>query len=117
MVDIAEEIFSFFLPDDVLKWFDVAGGTKNQAHIHITLEEKNEPPIPEKHRGKKVVSKGFKDITIDDFPVRGRRVQLTFRRRCWQIEGENALLKRDIQIHHEGTQLEKEFARFLKAGG
>jgi len=115
MVDIAEEVFSFFLPNDVLTWFTIASGTKNQSHIHIVLEEKNNPPVPKEHIGKQVTSKGFKDITIDDFPVRGRKVSLTFRRRYWQIEGETTLLKRDINIQHEGTQLEKEFANFLKA--
>jgi hypothetical protein len=115
MIDITEEVFAFFLPDDALKWFDVVGGTKNQASIHIILEEKNNPPVPREHQGKHIISKGFKDITIDDFPVRGRKVTITFRRRYWQFEGEETLLKRDIRINHEGTQLEKEFANFLKA--
>ena len=110
-----EIAFSYFLPEDILTWFTIVDSSKNQASINITLEEKNNPPITEKHRGKHVISKGFYDITIDDFPARGRRVQLTFRRRYWQIEGEGTLLKRDIKINLEGTQLEKEFANFLKA--
>ena len=66
---------------------------------------------------KKVETKGFTDITITDFPIRGRRALLTFRRRYWQIEGEEQYLKRDIQLCFPGTQLEQEFAYFLKEDG
>lgn len=115
MPDPDEIAFSYFLPDETLKWFTIVNASKNQSLIHITLEEKNNPPVPPEHQGKHIISKGFKDITIDDFPARGRRVLLTFRRRYWQIEGKEGYLKRDIKMHHEGTQLEKEFANFLKA--
>ena len=78
------------------------------------MEEKNIPPITEQERGKKVTSKGFKDILIDDYPIRGRKTELILRRRYWQVEDSDKLLKRNIQLYAEGTQLEKEFASFLK---
>lgn len=106
-------IFSFFLPDRTLEFFDILSGEKTGDTIHIVLEEKNDPPLEEKHKGLPVLSKGFQEITITDFPVRNRTVTLTFRRRRWQVGDE--LLKRDIQLTAEGTQLEKEFADFLKA--
>jgi len=42
---------------------------------------------------------------------------LTFRRRYWQVDGRKGYLKRDIKLCFPGTQLEKEFARFLKEDG
>src|SRR3990167_5042240 len=116
MSDPAEDVFSLFLPEGVLQWFDVVSGTKTEHDLHVTLEEKNLPPINENSRGKHVESKGFTDITVEDFPVRGRKTTLTFRRRYWKVEGQETLLKRDIQLVWEGTHLEKEFAAFLKEG-
>lgn len=105
-------ILSFFLPDRTLEFFDVIAGEKTGDTIHITLEEKNNPPLEEKHAGLPVRSNGFQEITITDFPARNRTVTLTFRRRRW-IVGDD-ILKRDIQLTAEGTQLDKEFADFLK---
>lgn len=116
MSDPAEDVFSLFLPEGVLQWFDVVSGTKTDSALHVVLEEKNSPPITEAIRGKHVESKGFTDITVEDFPVRGRKTTLTFRRRYWKVEGQDTLLKRDIQLVWEGTHLEKEFAAFLKEG-
>lgn len=114
MSDPAEDVFSLFLPEGVLQWFDVVSGTKTASELHIVLEEKNAPPITEETRNRHVESKGFTDITIQDFPVRGRKTILTFRRRYWKVDGCDKMLKRDIQLTWEGTQLEKEFALFLK---
>lgn len=106
-----------FLPDGTLEWFEVKSWAKKENDICIVLEEKNIPPIKEKFKNRNVFSKGFFDITITDFPIRGRRGLLTFRRRYWQIEGEKKLLKRDINLCFPGTQLDKEFACFLKEDG
>ena len=67
--------------------------------------------------GKKILARKFHEITITDFPIRGRRTLLTFRRRYWKIEGEEKYLKRDIKLVFPGTQLELEFANFLKENG
>ena len=78
------------------------------------MEEKDNPPIKE---NQKIIARKFHDITITDFPLRGRRTLLTFRRRYWKIEGQKEYLKRDIPLAFPGTQLEKEFADFLKEDG
>jgi hypothetical protein len=114
MVDPERDVFSLFLPEGVLEWFDVVSGKKTPGTLQIVLEEKNIPPITEELHGLHVESKGFKDITVDDFPVRGRKTMIIFRRRYWKVGGRDTLLKRDIQLVWEGTQLEKEFALFLK---
>jgi len=108
-------IAEIFLPVGTTEWFEITSHAKDDNDIRITLEEKNIPPITDKD--KKILSKGFSEITITDFPIRGRRTLLTFRRRYWQIEGQKELLKRDIKLSFPGTQLEKEFADFLKEDG
>lgn len=110
-------ILDLVLPEGTLNWFDAVEGTRDDNDIHIILEEKNIPPLSEKDKNKKIFSKGFTDITVTDFPIRGRRTLITFRRRYWQIEGEKEYLKRDIKLCFPGTQLEKEFANFLKEDG
>jgi hypothetical protein len=108
------EVLSYFLPIDTLKWFDIVEGSKDDTLIKLVLEEKNIPPIPMKYNNEKITSKGFKEITISDYPIRGRKTLLTFKRRYWQIDGQKKLLKNDIKLVAEGTLLEKEFADFLK---
>lgn len=85
----------------------------NGETIHITLEEKNEPPIEERHLGLPVKALDFQDITIRDFPVRGRETFLTFHRRRWRVGSE--ILRREIKLCAPGTRLEEEFGLFLKA--
>lgn len=110
-----EEALSWFLPDGILEWFDCKDVEREPGLFRITLEEKNVVPVlPEEHRKKNVTSKGLKRIVIDDFPIRGRKVQLIILRRVWKIEGVEELLKRDIPLSAPGTKLEKEFADFLK---
>ncbi|MCX6800073.1 MAG: hypothetical protein NT091_02935 [Candidatus Falkowbacteria bacterium] len=111
-------VFEVFLPEGTLEWFDLVQSAKDENDIKLILEEKNILPISEKDlNGRKIIAKGFTDITITDFPIRGRRALLTFRRRYWQIEGQKEYLKRNIQLSFPGTQLEKEFALFLKEDG
>lgn len=107
-------ILELVLPEGTLDWFDTVEGTKDDKEVHIILEEKNIPPLSENDKDKKVFTKGFTDITVSDFPIRGRRTLITFKRRYWQIEGQKEYLKRDIKLCFPGTQLEKEFADFLK---
>lgn len=104
-----------FLPKGILEWFEIKKIENSEQKIRITFEEKNiVPELDEKHRGKNVTSKGFKRILIDDFPIRGKKVELIFLRRLWQIDGEKELLKRDIKLVIPGTTLSPDFGAFLK---
>ena len=113
-MEIQQKILELILPKGVLDWFVLTDGTINNEDVQITLEEKDDPPTLE---NQKIIARKFHDITITDFPIRGRRTLLTFRRRYWKIEGWKEYLKRDISLSFPGTQLEKEFADFLKADG
>lgn len=112
-----KKVLELFLPKGIFEWFDAAEGEIAENDLRIILEEKNIPPAREELKDKKIASKGFKEITITDFPVRGRRTLLTFKRRYWQVEGHKELLKRDIPLNFPGTRLGKEFADFLKEDG
>ncbi len=113
-MNFEKSILELVLPEGIFEWFDIAGGDRDESDLRIILVEKNNPPVTEEIKDKKIESKGFKEITITDFPIRGRRTLLTFKRRYWQVEGQAELLKRDIPLSFPGTQLEKEFADFLK---
>lgn len=112
--NINSKVLELILPENSLQWFDIIDAKKTDKEMHIVLEEKNNPPLPDNYNNESILSKGFKEITISDFPLRGRKTILTFRRRRWQIVGQNKLLKRNIKLTAEGTTLEKEFAEFLK---
>lgn len=114
METLEKQTLGLVLPKGVFEWFDVAGSQADENLVQITLEEKNIPPIPEQYKDRTAIPKGFAEITIADFPIRGRRTLITFKRRYWQLEGLDSYLKRDIQMTFPGTQLEQEFAAFLK---
>jgi len=117
MESTSNQLLKLLLPEGVFEWFDVTDSSRTEDVLSVTLTEKNIPPLDSEDKGKHFESKGFKEITVTDFPIRGRRVLLTFRRRYWQVEGKNELLKRAITICADGTTLEKEFASFLKEDG
>lgn len=114
MISLEKKTLEIFFPKDTFEWFDVIESNVVGDDVLITLQEKNIPPVADADKEKKVEAKGFTEITITDFPIRGKRSLLTVRRRYWQVEGQTEYLKRDIQLNFPGTQLEQEFAVFLK---
>ena len=115
-MEISKEVFDLIFPQGIFEWFKIIKGETNGDDASIVLEEKDIPPF-EKGTNPKIIARKFHDITVTDFPLRGKRTLLTFRRRYWKVEGQKDYLKRDIQICFPGTQLEKEFANFLKDDG
>jgi len=110
-----KELAEIMLPEGILTSFNIQGLSKTPHSYTIRLEEKNRSPkLPTEYSTRKVISKGFKDITINDFPLRGRKVVLQIRRRVWKIEGVKKLFRNDLSLTLQGTKLEKEFAAFLK---
>jgi len=116
-MELSQEIFELIFPKGVFEWFDLTEGTREGETTVITFKEKDIPPLTDEQQHQKIVARKFHPITVTDFPLRGRSTRLIFRRRYWQLEGQKAYLKRDIKLVFPGTQLEHEFAAFLKEDG
>jgi hypothetical protein len=116
-MDKEKEALSLLFPADAFIWFDIRNVKTDADNVYVVFEEKDIPPLTEENKNKKILKRKFRNITITDFPIRGKRTILTFRRRYWKLEGEKEYLKRDIPLAFPGTKLEKEFADFLKEDG
>lgn len=106
-----EAICKVFLPQDTLENFNILEVETIDDEIHITLQEKNNPPI------KDAKPKGFKEFMVSDFPIRNKKAILIYRRRYWKIEGQEGLITSDLPLVHPGTKLEQAFAEVLKKRG
>ena len=104
---------SLVLPQHALEWFNITSALVENDIVCITLAEKDNPPPSQRT----LRFKGYKDITVTDFPIRGKQASLTFRRRYWQERDTKKLLANDIPLAFPGTKLEHEFANFLKGEG
>jgi hypothetical protein len=121
-MQIPNQILDLIFPKGTSEWFELKDGWREEEEefkgtTHIVLQEKDIPPFTEENKHKKIIARKFHEITINDYPLRGRKTLVTFRRRYWKVEGEEKYLKRDIKLTSKGTQLETEFGNFLKEDG
>ena len=100
------------LPSEILLNFEVTGVEEDSSFIRIHLDEmvkaeyKSNPDIE---------SKGFCNaVTIRDFPIRNKGVDLIVRRRRWYDKEKNRYFSDTYSLKAEGTRYSKEFAAFLK---
>lgn len=87
-----------------------------KMYFEIYLEEHNE--IIGDYDKMQYESKGFTEITIQDFPIRGKAVYLKIKRRRWrhkQRPGE--IIRNDFSFVAEGSGFTKELSDFLKGTG
>lgn len=103
----------FFLPSEILDFFDIVSHKSDIDNIHFSLEEKN--ILPDEYRNSKAHSKGFTpEIIVEDFPLRGKSVYLHIKRRKWILVNDKSIIKRDWNLVANGTRITTEFASFLK---
>ena len=101
--------YSFLLPSGLLDYFTVLKVEDSKTQIKIYLEEKNNLNDPQYE------SKGFyANVSVNDFPVRGKSLLLDLRRRRWIHKQSGEYLSRDFNIVADGTRITQEFATFLK---
>ena len=107
------DLLKFMLPDFLIENFEIVSATNSEENLHLFFEEKAKPP--KEFNTVELVSKGFLDeITIQDFPLRGRFVYLHIKRRRWTDKTTGEIIKRDWQLVANGTCMTHEFASFLK---
>ena len=107
------EILSLFLPEVLVDNFKLIKHEKEAEVLHLYFEELIDKP--KEYMSLKLHSKGFhKEITIQDFPIRGLQVYLHIKRRRWIDIQRNKVVERDWSLVAQGTRITTEFSAFLK---
>ena len=107
------DLIKLILPQFLVENFDLKKSKKEKEVLHLYFEERNTPP--QEHSSRLLVSKGFhKEVTIQDFPLRGNTVYLHVKRRRWTDKESAEIVQRDWNLVAQGTRMTTEFAAFLK---
>lgn len=112
---------SLVLPPSILNYFDVTGmdvevvtpkpGDFYSQVVHIYLDEKDNRT----EEVKDLRPNGFTEETsIEDFPIRDRKLILHVRRRRWIDKENHNVIINPYRLVYEGTRYSPEFAAFLK---
>lgn len=106
-------LVEYLLPDFIVSYYELTRVEKSMEVLHVYLDERN---YSESDNAKQnLLSKGFMpEITIQDFPIRDKRVFLHVKRRRWLNTQTGKVEQRDWSQVSEGTRMTKEFALFLK---
>lgn len=100
------------LPSEILSNFVVTRVEEKSDLIRIYLDESMKESYKENPA---MESKGFCDsVTIRDFPIRNKGVDLIVRRRRWYDRRTGKTFSESYDLKAEGTRYSKEFAAFLK---
>ena len=103
----------YFLPEGILDYFEIVGDKIQDEQVHFYLEEKN--ILPREYQSEIAQSKGFSpEITVEDFPLRGKSLLLHIKRRRWTLVRTGEIIKRNWELVAKGTRITSEFASFLK---
>ncbi len=107
------DLIKLVLPQFIVDHFDLIKSKKEKETLHLYFEERNTPPKEQSSRV--LISKGFhKEITVQDFPLRGSTVYLHVKRRRWTDKESGEIVQRDWNLVAQGTRMTTEFAAFLK---
>jgi len=107
------ELAKFILPSGFTDFFYLEELKETDDGYELHLVEWN--TIPEEYKEHRLSSKGFhEEITVQDFPLRGKPTYLKVKRRRWLNEDTGSVVSRDWNQVAKGTRLTQEFATFLK---
>jgi hypothetical protein len=88
-----------------------------QSYFEIYLEENNEILVAGIDASL-YESKGLSEITIQDFPIRGKAVYLKIKRRRWRLKTDSGkIIRNDFTYIAEGSGFTQELSDFLKSTG
>ena len=107
------DLLKLILPELLITHLDLVSHTHQKDELHLYFEECN--VIPKEIKTQTVIAHGFhKEITIQDFPLRGNTVYLHIKRRRWLNKTTKQIIQRDWNLVAQGTRMTGEFAAFLK---
>ena len=110
---LEQELLEYILPAGLLTYFTITKVERDSSQFILSIEEKK--LLPEDLINEKVHSNGFfPECTLQDFPLRGRKVFFKIKRRRWEVQNKSGCFSRDWNFVAKGTRLNKEFASFLK---
>jgi hypothetical protein len=114
-------LLSHFLPAGLLEHFtitsinDLEDTVSKEKYFEIQLEENN---ILHKPNAIDYESKGFTQITLQDFPIRGKAVYLKIKRRRWRHKlRPKEVVRNDFSFVAVGSGFTQELSDFLKGTG
>lgn len=97
----------------IIEHFELDKTEQIGEKLRLHFSEKNK--IPAELNSRSLTSKGFhKEIIVQDFPLRGKRVFLHVKRRRWTDNISGEVVQRDWNVVAKGTRMTTEFASFLK---
>ena len=111
-MDLSLDVLKFILPELLVTHFDLVTHQLQEKDLHLFFEEK--PAIPNEFSKDQIISHDFhKEITIEDFPLRGKTVLLHIKRRRWFNKTTHKVVQRDWNLVAKGTRMTVEFAVFF----
>ena len=112
-MELPIDVLKFLLPELLLTHFDLTTHKLEGQDLHLYFEEK--PDLPKEFSYELIICHGFhKEISIQDFPLRGKTVFLHIKRRRWLNKITKNVVQRDWNLVAQGTRMTVEFAAFLK---
>jgi len=119
---VENSVIALFLPVGLLEHFkinevkELGDVASRKLFYEIFLEENND--LLGDFDKSQYESKGFTEVTLQDFPIRGKAVFLKIKRRRWRHkERKNEIVKNDFSFVAEGAGFTRELSDFLKGTG
>ena len=115
---LEKETLALIFPKELLAHFEIVlshelGHVKaKEDYIEVVFEEKNQ--LPPSVDASQYEAKEFYSREVQDFPLRGKAVFLTIKRRVWRHKVTKETITSDFTFLAEGSKFTKEFADFLK---
>ena len=112
-MELTKETLSLLLPELLISHFNLLNSRIENEVVHLSFEEKSDIPLEVKE--KKLIAHGFhNEITIQDFPLRGKTVLLHIKRRRWFDKTSKKIVQRDWNLVAIGSRMTSDFADLLK---
>ncbi len=109
-----EHLLSLFVPEEVLKYFELDTIIENEKEIMFSMIEKQDN-YPKELQGKESVQDGYMNISIiQSFPTKGKQCYISLKRRRWKEKGGRKAYHNSYEYTSKGTMATKEFGAFLK---